>query len=364
VFKSSQAFCYEPKRGRRMSESKYKRTVEELRKLASMFWPSELSQKEAEISIIPKLLETQEQFISIIGTDFPDLPTLFKAVELAKLTPNLFVKHLVVLADFGGEPLMRLNSRFHELFPEGKFKYVRNGSVHTYTFKTLPITGSLNNDRLGISGKKLLEKRPYDDLMKDVSTILIHGSAIESETTADVLSKCEIGGYLGQPAALVKFIKQRYIWVSRITGGAQANSLGQLAQDYVREYLEKNLASLGAKVTRNGALPGVIDRTGTPAKFDVVVSKDDKYVGVEVSFQVTTNSTIERKANSAKARFEQVNKAGYKNAYVVDGAGNLMQRVSATRTLCDYSHCIVAFSEREMEVLCNFIKEYLEGKDR
>ncbi len=344
-----------------MSKSKYNRTVEELRELASMFWPPELSQKEADISIIPKLLETQDQFISIIGTDFPDLNSLFKAVELAKLTPNLFLKHLVVLADFGGEQLMRINSRFHELFPSGKFNYMHNGSLHAYTFRKLPVTGALNNDRLGISGKKLLEKRPFDELLEDVSTILIHGSTAEGETPAEVLSKCEVGVYLGHPDELTKFIKQRYIWVSRITGGAQANSLGQIAQDYVKEYLQKDLASLGAIVTRNGDIPGIIDRTGTPARFDVVVSKDDKYVGVEVSFQVTTNSTIERKANSAKARFEQVSEAGYKSAYVVDGAGNLMQRVSAIRTLCDYSHCMVAFSKSELEVLGNFVKEYLQG---
>ncbi|MCJ7655620.1 MAG: restriction endonuclease [Dehalococcoidia bacterium] len=347
-----------------MKGSKYKRTVEELQSRASMFWPSELSEREAELSVIPKLIETQDQFISIISTSFPDLGSLFKAVDLAKLTANLFVKHLVVLADFGGEQLMRLNSAFNELFPSGKFKYICGDSVQTYSFKALPVSGPLNNDKLGISGKKLLEKRPFDDLLKDVSIILIYGSACESEQLADVLSKCEIGAYLGQPDQLSKFIKQRYIWVSRITGGAQANTLGQLAQDFVKEYLEKHLTIPGVEVTRNGELPGIVDRkAGTPAKFDIVVSKDGKYVGVEVSFQVTTNSTIERKANSAKARFKQVSRAGYKNAYVIDGAGNLMQRVSATRTLCNYSHCTVAFSESELRVLCDFIGEYFEGSD-
>ena len=345
-----------------MISSKYKRTIEELRKKASMFWPSELSQREADLSVIPKLLETQEKFISIIGTDFTNLNSLFKAVDLAKLTSSLFLKHLVVLADFGGEQLMRLNSQFNEVFPTGKFKYICDGSKRTYSFKALPVRGALDNDRLGISGKKLLEKRPFDDLLKDVATILIYGSLCENESAADVLSKCEIGVYLGQPDELAKFIKQRYIWVSRITGGAQANSLGQLAQDFAKEYLEKNLAIPGAKVTRNGELPGIVDReTGTQARFDIVISKNDKYVGVEVSFQVTTNSTIERKANSARARFMQIDKAGYKSAYIIDGAGNLMQRVSATRTLCNYSHCTVAFSKSELGVLCDFIREYLEG---
>lgn len=48
-----------------MPRSKYQRTIEELNEAASKFWPSELSDKEAEISIIPLLLKTQDHFISI-----------------------------------------------------------------------------------------------------------------------------------------------------------------------------------------------------------------------------------------------------------------------------------------------------------
>jgi len=255
---------------------------------------------------------------------------------------------------------MRLNSRFNELFTSGKFKYLLDGSGQSYRFKALPVSGSLNNEKLGISGKGLLEKLPFADLLKDVARILIYGSASEDEDTANVLAKCEIGGYLGRPDELSKFVKQRYIWVSRITGGAQANTLGQMAQDFVKNYLENNLGIPGVKVIRNGKLPGIIDRDRkSPAKFDIVVSRGHRYVGVEVSFQVTTNSTIERKANGAKARFEQVEKAGYKSAYVVDGAGNLLQRVSAVRTLCKYSHCTVAFTRSELDVLCDFLRDYL-----
>lgn len=343
-----------------MPSKKYKRSIEELRKAASMFWPPELSRKEAELSIIPKLLETQDQFISIVSIDFPDLETLFKVVTKSTLQANLFLKHLVVLADFGGEPLMRLNSNFKQLFPKGILRYIKNEKAQTYRFRELPVSGSLNNDRLGISGRTLLGKRPFDNLFKDVATILIYGSACEDEETAQVLGKCEIGNYLGQPDELSKFVRQRYIWVSRITGGAQANSLGQMAQDFVKEYLEKNLGIPGIQLARNGELPGIVDRQqGRPAKFDVVATLGSKYVGVEVSFQVTTNSTIERKANGARARFAQVEKARYKCACVVDGAGNLMQRVQATTTLCTYSHCAVAFSRPELDLLCDFIRDYI-----
>lgn len=45
----------------------YRRTFEELEQVASKFWPSELSEIEARLSIIPLLLKTQDQFICIIA---------------------------------------------------------------------------------------------------------------------------------------------------------------------------------------------------------------------------------------------------------------------------------------------------------
>jgi hypothetical protein len=50
---------------------------------------------------------------------------------------------------------------------------------------------------------------------------------------------------------------------------------------------------------------------------------------------------------------------GYKIAYVIDGAGNF-QRVNAISTICSYSHCTVAFTPQELDVLVVFIKKYFE----
>lgn len=81
---------------------KYQKTFEELEQVASKFWPSELSEMEAKVSIIPLLLKTQDQFISI---ETPELDSLFDIVKASSLSPNLFLKHLVILADYGGELL-------------------------------------------------------------------------------------------------------------------------------------------------------------------------------------------------------------------------------------------------------------------
>ena len=325
-----------------MPQRNYQRTVPELRKLASMFWPSELSEEAAKLSVIPILLKTQDEFIAILSVPVPDLRNLFHVVNASSFSGNLFLKHLVILADFGGEQLQRVNSNFEMLFPSGKMEYLWNGESRIYSFQELPVS-NLTNSRLSISSKRLLKERKLDKLLQDVAAILIFGSACTNEITAEVLSQCEIGDYLGQPEKLERFIKQRYIWVSRITMGSRSNNLGQLAQQFVLEYLQKNLGVEDTEFHSNGNIPGIThtdEQTNRPTSFDIVVSKNGKYVAVEVSFQVTTNSVIERKAGQSQARYNQIENAGYKIAYVLDGAGNF-QRETALSTICSYSHCTV-----------------------
>ena len=342
----------------------YQRTLEQLEKVASKFWPSELSAMEAKLSIIPLLLKTQDQFIHILSIETVELDRLFDIIEASSLPANLFLKHLVILADFGGEMLKRVSREFGRLFPDGKLNYLWRGQQHSYTFKALPAQ-KFSNTSLKIDGKKLFDKHPLDDLQRDAITLLLFGNAYSDDDieTASTLARCEIGDYLGKPDDLATFIKQRYIWVSRITGGAQSNNLGQLAQKFVGQYIEKNLTLPNIEVQTNGRLPGVTHTditTGRLTSFDLVVTDNKKYVAIEVSFQVTTNSVIERKSGQAKARYEQIEDAGHKIAYVLDGAGNF-ERETALRTICAHSHCTVAFSRSELDVLCEYLKEYFSG---
>ena len=131
-----------------------------------MFWPAKLSQQEAELSVIPKLLETQDQFIAILSVDVRSLDAFFNVVESSKLPTNLFLKHLVVLADFSGEMLQRINREFSELFPSSILHYTCDEQHYSYQFTALPIRGVLNNDKLGISGKTLLNDYPLHDFLK------------------------------------------------------------------------------------------------------------------------------------------------------------------------------------------------------
>jgi len=233
-----------------------------------------------------------------------------------------------------------VNNQFELIFPSNTLEYLWNGEKHLYKFQILPISGSLTSTRLGITGRKLLNKLPLNSLLQDVIVMLIFGSSCVDEGAAQILNKCEIGNYLGLPDRLEKYIKQRYIWVSRITAGSQSNTLGQIAQSYVKDYIQAQLRMADIEVISNGHLPGVThtdEATNRPTSFDMVVSNGSKYVAVEVSFQVTTNSVIERKAGQARSRYEQIEKAGHRIAYVIDGAGNF-QRENAIGVLCSYSH--------------------------
>lgn len=337
----------------------YNRNITELQSKAAIWWPTVLSKMETNASIIPSLIKTQDEFVSLLKLSGKSPFTIFDVLASAGLSGNLLLKHLVVLSDIGGENLQRIGSQFSSLFPKdaktGKyyFDFIWREQEYRYNFQALPVA-SLSNSRLGIDGANLIKEMPLTPLHKDVAAILLFGSTYINEEIAETtFSKCEVGTLLGMPDEIDKYIDQRYIWVSRITGGAQANTLGQKAQTFVADTLRESLGS-GYTVTRNGK----IDVSSERIPFDVVVEKDGKYVGVEVSFQVTTNSTIERKANEAENRYNLMHNLGFSIAYVIDGAGNF-QRSSAITKICSNSDCTVAYTEPELAVLTDFVREAL-----
>jgi hypothetical protein len=336
----------------------YKRQIDELEKHAINWWSEQLHQANAEVSVIPKLLETQDDFLNIISLSKAEPYQVFELLVASKFPANLFVKHLSVLADYGGEPIQRLGRAFKDIFCSSSpcsIVFIWNSQTYTYEFKELPLRG-LGNKKLFIDGVGLSQDKELSDLYKDIIILLMFGSTSTACEEAG-LSSCEIGTLLGKPDVLEKYVKQRYINVSRITGGATANSLGQFAQKEVVSFLTKSLSS-DYTVVSNGSihLDGYDKKGGMP--FDIVVSKNNKHIGIEVSFQVTTNSTIERKSGQAADRYHLMHSNGYKIAYILDGAGNF-QRRSAISTICANSDCTVAYSLEEFKILSNWLEEVL-----
>lgn len=327
-----------------------------------MWWPEELKTKNVLANVLPLLLKTQDDFLHLIVLSKNDPFQLFDLIKVAKYPANLFLKHLSVLADYGGEPIQRLGRSLKDIFPKHKgengkyyFDFIWKEKNFRYEFKSLPVNG-LSNKKLFIDGEGLIKEKELNDLTCDMIALLLFASTSDHADHAG-LNACEIGTMLGNEDDLIKFVKQRYITVSRITGGATANSLGQLAQTEIVSFLTKELGDK-FKIIRNGyiTIDGYDKKGGMP--FDLVVEKGKKKVGIEVSFQVTTNSTIERKAGQAADRQALVHKSGYHIAYVLDGAGNF-QRSSAISTICNHSDCTVAYTLAEFKVLSNWIKSVL-----
>jgi hypothetical protein len=342
---------------------KFTKTIEELEKCAVLWWPDSLKKETSEISVIPLLLDSQEDFIAILRLCNKSPLQVFDLLEAAKFPANLFLKHLVVLADYGGETIQRLNSNFHVIFEELKGNKSQLVSLFkdkkfSYTFESLPIKGALTNKKLGIDGESIQNPQALDSLKKDLIMILLYGALAENALGAD-LEKCEIGTLLGKEEELDKYVRQKYIWVSRITRGATSNTQGQLAQTVVLKFLQKHLDS-SYKILGNGTikLKSYDKSSGMP--FDLVVEKSGKCVGIEISFQVTTNSTIERKGGLAQDRQKMLHAEGHKIAYVIDGAGNFNRR-SAVSTICKFSDCTVAYREDEFQVLVEFIEYALKS---
>lgn len=350
-----------------MNDDRFERTIDELELHACKWWPKELREAEQQLSTLPILLGSQEKFISLLKLANKDnANSLFDLIDAAHFSYTLFLKHLIVLTDFGSEPLQRINKNFREIFVDGKFSYNTGSSIQEYTFSTLPISGTLNNKKMKVDTKENLISGNADiSLCKDLIMLLIYGGGATNARVRSVFFKCVSYTFLGDDNKVEEFVKQNYIRVSKIMAGATATTLGNVAQQYVAEYLSKALGD-NYNVKSNGSVPGVTQNDGvTDTTFDIVVdrkndtSRRKKYVAIEVTFQETTNSTIERKGGQARSRFEAITNSRNYIAYIIDGAGNFARR-SAISVICDNSHCTVAYTPDEFDLLLEFIKEKIE----
>ena len=332
------------------------RDVNDLEINAMKFWPIEVALQEKNSSIIPLLIETQDKFISLLNISDAN-PFTWKETlcNTKSLSGNLFVKHLMVLSDVGGEKLMRYKKELPSMLGDNMV-FIWDGNNYTYKFQTIKNKKNWDNKKLYADGGGLMQRINLTPMMEDVCMLLLYGGSVinADDLPSDITEKCIIGTMLGKPDELDDFVKQRYIWVSRITGGATANKMGQLAQTYVKEYLGKHLPEWRINKDK---LPHVSQNERTSLAVDIVVkSPKGNFCAVEVSFQVTTNSTIERKAGQAKERQMSLHSSGHKIAYVIDGAGNFA-RQSALTTICQFSDCTVSFKNEELDKLIGFLKE-------
>ncbi|MFA7237189.1 MAG: hypothetical protein WC058_10015 [Phycisphaeraceae bacterium] len=118
------------------------RRIEDLEVHALKFWPTVLAQREHSTSIIPRLIESQEKFIGLLYVADAS-PRAWKDVLRATtgVPANLFLKHLIVLSDVGGEKLQRFRSDIREIFPNGKMTFRWKDTEHNMNSnRSIPAT--------------------------------------------------------------------------------------------------------------------------------------------------------------------------------------------------------------------------------
>lgn len=326
------------------------RNLEDLETNALKFWPKQIAERERNLSVIPKLIDTHDKFISLLNIADASPIAWKNALKTSGSMPaNLFLKHLLVLSDIGGEKLMRFKKELPKVFPKQKMSFFWRGKSHEYIFKSLDDKKNWSNAQLKVDGEGLASSTELSAQMEDVVMLVLFGSTTTAVgLPSEIEEKCIIGSLIGQKKELDALIRQRYIWVSRIMGGATSNSLGNLAQQYVVEYLKAKLPDWDFS---KKSVPGISHNDRTSTSFDIVAkSPKGRFCAIEASFQVTTNSVIERKAGQAQSRQQQLHTAGHKIAYIIDGAGNF-QRQSALKTLCQYSDCTVTYKDSELDLL-------------
>lgn len=346
-----------------MNDDKYLRSIKDLEQVGSKWWPKEVRDEALKVSILQYLLDTQEKFISLLTLADRNKPDkLFSLIDASDFEYHLFLKHLILLTDVGSEPIQRFNASSKEIFPNGQIDFTVDKKKHHYKFMVFPTKGVPNNKKMQSDTLENLEAPCRNvELCKDLIMLLIYGAASNNNRTASVLYKCNAYEYLGQEELIKKYVRQNYIRVSRIVGGKEATDLGNVAQSYAVRYLSEHLGDEYIVVS-GGTIPGVQMDDNKEVTFDIVVDRKNdvgkfkKYVGIEVSFQETSNSTIERKAREARARFQNTNNKRCYVAYIIDGAGNF-SRTAAVTDLCDNSHCNVAYTPSEFDLLIEFIKE-------
>ena len=346
-----------------MNDDRYLRSIKDLEKVGCKWWPKEVRDEAMKVSILQYLLNTQEKFISLLTlADSKKPEKLFGLLNASDFEYHLFLKHIILLTDVGSEPIQRINTSFKEIFPNKELVYKLGRKEYSYTFTSLPIKGIPNNKKMQIDTMENLQAACKNkDLCKDIIMLLIYGAASTTPRTRAILYKCNAYEFLGQEDKIKQYVRENYIRVSRIIAGKTATDLGNVAQVYALNYLSERLGD-NYELVNNGTIPGVKLDDDKEATFDIVVSRRDdvgrfkKYVGIEVSFQETSNSVAERKGREVQARFRNTNNQRCFVAYIIDGVGNF-SRPAAMKDMCDNSHCNVAYTPTEFDLLIEFIKE-------
>lgn len=172
----------------------YQRRPEDLKARASLYWPQELREKAVSTQVMTRLLETQETFVSILKVADASPTSWEQVLSGCSLAPNLFLKHLMILADVSGEILKRVTP-----LKQGVMQYVWKGTSYDYEFQGIS-QRSVNSSLLKVGAKHLSGRTELKPMMKDIVMLIMHGGAsLNVDLPNQLQERCILGGITGKP---------------------------------------------------------------------------------------------------------------------------------------------------------------------
>jgi hypothetical protein len=223
--------------------------------------------------------------------------------------------------------------------------------------------------RLGTSFTKRLTNEEIsganEALLSDLFHVLCYGSVTDEFLNFSSFKRFRLAEICGKPEAVENYFESLYLDVSRQLTQISAQSGGSFLNDFVKSHLSAGFkCNSSIKWVANRRVPKTGDNRARELggeQFDLVYivqpASGSKaiYVAIEVAFQETTNSVMERKARQACANFEHFERMGDKLCFVIDGAGYLSGRPKALRDIIQNSHFHVALKPEELTRLCQYM---------
>ena len=333
-------------------------SLEILRGRALLWWPDEIRDEVTASSFKDAMLVSFPIFQQTLK-DSTDLESLIQKVkELnaeGKLPANLFLRHCMLFADLGWESVKKwYGDTYLEMFPGGKFKA---GEIE---FEMPRLTQS----KLRVSSSNIKDSYSYELSPDQLEQILacIRLLFMGSHSSLSQLERCDLSNYFDDEdgALFVADAVMKYIEVSKQTSGAAATASGEMLEkkitiEPIKTRLSKNFPQLEyVSKTSHEFVPGhslVSDKW-------FVNEGNNRAVALEVSFQETTNSVIERKRKDAENR-KNLFPDNCKSAFVIDGVGSIEHRQNAVREILSNADIVVTAHADEISRLAEYIGEWL-----
>jgi len=320
-------------------------------------WPDVIRKQAAR----DPLFDSHSQFVDEL-LDLDLRPNeLRKSLNKVNMPFPMFLKHLMILADFGGEPLRLIHQRRMHVFQNAKSKVAflvidRRGRKFRLQIREFHRKSRFDLKALGVTPEQMLSTSPATELQIDTALVLLTGHESVNSVLSGQLANSRVGDVIrrhrGNKSAFNTFLSARYLEVSSQVRGARSNRLGQLMQHNVQSALQKELGSnyiFGKKIGKK-SYDIVIQRAPSSSR-----PGSKKSVAIEVLFQETTNSTIERKGNLARAGRRSKSVA---RCFVIDGYG-AFKRESAVKKMIDRSDFSSNANPQQLKLLAQFVRQFL-----